>query len=478
MRVLLIEDNDQDAGQLMGAVGESAGVRFERVASRHAAEAVLESGEHFDLIICDLRIPAQDDGIDRAPQHGLAVQGAAERALPGTPAVFFTGVAEANIDELGSAMSSGGVTDVLADGSALQMVRLFRKDRLLACAQEVVDLADRLRSLDGLSLEGEPALLSDLDELERRAVCLAARQWSGTRVQVRALGGGLSGRRTLHATVFDPQHERASVFLKIGPARDCHDEKARYNDFVAGTLSHAAFPHLAHVFGPCLGSRGCLVYKFADDWDDSLFARLGQGIDEGSTVEEIRGLMHRWESMVERRRVGVRQLRESEISLELLQGVVVQYDANAEELLTAINNYEDRMVELDLFPQHGDLHGENVLLSAAGQPTLIDGGDIGLHPAALDPVALELSLIAHPRSPVDAAVWPSPDIARRWNDVEAYIEGCPHADMVRACRAWATEVAGPDGLRAVAYQHVTRQMKYDGTPKPVLLAMLRAVLGF
>jgi hypothetical protein len=123
------------------------------------------------------------------------------------------------------------------------------------------------------------------------------------------------------------------------------------------------------------------------------------------------------------------------------------------------------------------VHGENVLLSAAGRPTLIDCGDVGLHLAGLDPVTLELSLLVHPRSPVGSIEWPSPDKAREWGDVDAYVEGCPHAEMVRACRAWGMDVAGPDGLRAAAYQHITRQLKYDDTPKAALLAMLRGLLG-
>lgn len=139
--------------------------------------------------------------------------------------------------------------------------------------------------------------------------------------------------------------------------------------------------------------------------------------------------------------------------------------------------HERRSVELVKFPQHGDLHGENILLSSMGQPTLIDCGDIGFHPAGLDPIALELGLVVHPASPIAQTAWPSRDAARQWEDLDAYVEGCPHADLVRACRAWGVSVAGAEGLRAVAYQYVTRRLKYDDTPKPILIAMLRGLLG-
>ncbi len=357
------------------------------------------------------------------------------------------------------------------------MVRLYRKDRLLACAQEVLDLAERLRALDEITVDGASELLSSLQAVERRAVCLAARQWSGTKVSLRALGGGLSGGLTLHAVVSDEQHERASVFLKIDAARRCDAERARYNDFVVGTLGHDAFPHLAHVLVHCLGNLGCLVYKFADDWDGSLFEHLPRGIDQGKAVVDVRGLMGRWETMKEVRRTTLRQLRESEISTDQLRVVIRDHDVNADELLAAIDEREREPVHLTTFPQHGDLHGENVLFSSASRPTLIDCGDLGLHPAGLDPVTLELSLVLHPRSPMAASAWPSPDHARQWFDVESFVDGCAYPGFVRACREWGMEVAGPQGLRAAAYQHITRQLKYNDTPKVILLAMLRGLLA-
>lgn len=474
MNVLLVEDNDEDATRLIAAVGTV--VAFERASSRSSAEDLLDGSRHYDVVVCDLRIPAQDDGIDRAPQHGLAVQAAAARSLPGTPTIFLTGVAEDNIDELGAATSAGAVTDVLGDGRPVPLVQLFRKDRVLACAQNIIDLAERVAKLDEIVIEGTPELVAQFDECERRAVCLAARQWNGTRATVRALGGGLSGGRTLHVIVSDGQHERASVFLKIDVARRCASERQRYNDFVAGKLSHDAFPYLAYFLDHLLGTKGCLVYKFADDWDGSLFSHLSRGTDEEESVLMVRALTARWEGMTERRRSTLGQLREAAIAKEDMEAVIRAHHSEPGSLTSRIADAEAQVVDLICYPQHGDLHGENVLCTPGGRPTLIDCGDIGSHLAGLDPVTLELSLVFHPESFLRAGEWPSLEAARSWLDIDAYVADCPHSDFVRGCRSWALDVAGESGLRAVAFLYLARQLKYADTPKPTLLALMRGVL--
>jgi hypothetical protein len=222
---------------------------------------------------------------------------------------------------------------------------------------------------------------------------------------------------------------------------------------------------------------GCLVYKFADDWDASLFEHLSHGIDEPQVIADVRTLMTQWEPMAEERRVTFRQLRESQISSDALQAVVYQHDSQAEELSAAINENDRIIVPVTFFPQHGDLHGENVLLASSSRPTLIDCGDVGLHPAGLDPVTLELSLILHPESPLASSRWPSPTVASHWLDVDSFVQGCPYREFVLSCRQWALEVAGSEGIRVAAFQHVTRQLKYADTRKDVLIAILRGLIS-
>lgn len=456
------------------AVGGS--VEFARATSRTRAEELIAAGGAYDMIVCDLRIPAQDDGLDRAPQHGLSVQATAGRLLPGTPVILLTGVAEANIDEIVAATSAGGLADVLGDGGrAVPLVQMFRKDRILECAQAVLDFASRLARLDEVQLEGEAALLAGLDPSERRAICLAARQWRGSRATVRRQGGGLSGGRTLHVVVSDEQYDRASIFLKIDLSGRCREEQARYSECILGKLSHESFPPLTHALYSFLGSRGCLVYKFADNWTGSLFSSLAGGVDERLLVTQVRELMAHWESMKVARRSTLGQVRETGIGMGDLETAIRAGSDRAEELLAMVGTSEQEIAGLVSYPQHGDLHGENVLVSSSGRPTLIDCGDVGSHLAGLDPVTLELSLALHPDSPLRAGDWPTEEQAGSWMDVDAFSANCPYAEFVRSCRAWSVDAAG-DGLKAVAYQYVTRQLKYADTPKPVLLAILRALL--
>lgn len=474
--VLLVEDDDDFARRLVEATAEDGSLEFHRAASKRGAEELLDRLEHVDLVICDLRILAHDAGLDRSPEHGLAVHAVASRRFPGAPTIFLTGVAEANIDDLSEATSGGGLSTVLGDGKPLRMVQLFRKDRTRACVQEILNFASRLRSLDAMPVECEAELAERLDPMEYRAVRLAARQWNGSRAVVKALGGGLSGSQTLQAQVFDGEVLRASVFLKIDGLATCRDEAERFRSLVVGTISHHAFPALAHNLEHCMGRLGCLVYKFADDWRTTLFGALRDATEISTVSAQIRTLLSSWDQVIEIRTTSVAQLRERVIPTSSFEAALRDHAPDVQDLLALVGQFENERIDVTFVAQHGDLHGENILCSAAGGLTLIDAGDVGMHPPGLDPASLEISLICHPNSPIAGGSWPSPDEAAGWANVDDFVVSCPYPDLVRELRLWAMEVAGPLGLKRAAYISMARQLKYPETPKEAVVNMLRAVL--
>jgi hypothetical protein len=121
---------------------------------------------------------------------------------------------------------------------------------------------------------------------------------------------------------------------------------------------------------------------------------------------------------------------------------------------------------------HGDLHGFNVLVKDGADPTLIDYGEVGDANAALDPVTLELSSLFHPHMASAFGNWPDPAQAADWADLDAYLDGCPVPEFVRACRDWATEASAEvEELLATAYCYAMRQMKYPDTNKELALAI-------
>ena len=72
--------------------------------------------------------------------------------------------------------------------------------------------------------------------------------------------------------------------------------------------------------------------------------------------------------------------------------------AICEELVAVVNVWPDRLAQPDMaelpgYPQHGDLHARNILISANGRPVLIDWARYGPWPMAYDVQRLELQLL-------------------------------------------------------------------------------------
>ena len=120
---------------------------------------------------------------------------------------------------------------------------------------------------------------------------------------------------------------------------------------------------------------------------------------------------------------------------------------------------------------------ENVLIDAHGRPVLIDFGDLGIGPTALDPITLELSLLFHASGPARATSWPRPNRLADWGDIDAYADGSPFPGFIRACREWALEFETERGVAALAYAHAMRQFKYPDVDKDLAAMLAKAAVG-
>src|SRR5680860_497879 len=74
MHVLLVEDEDRDAEDAIAIINYiGPAIDVTHVRSRDSAFAAITANAEFDLIICDIRIPPLDGGLDADEQHGIAV---------------------------------------------------------------------------------------------------------------------------------------------------------------------------------------------------------------------------------------------------------------------------------------------------------------------------------------------------------------------------------------------------------------------
>jgi hypothetical protein len=140
--------------------------------------------------------------------------------------------------------------------------------------------------------------------------------------------------------------------------------------------------------------------------------------------------------------------------------------------------FETRTALVTRAVQHGDLHAENVLVDMTNTPMLVDYGETGDLIAGFDPIALELSLLFHPKVKMIRREWPTLAQAEAWINLDAYVAGCPQEELVRQCRKWASSVTHSNrALLACVYAHAIRQLGYTGTDKELARALITGAIA-
>jgi hypothetical protein len=126
-----------------------------------------------------------------------------------------------------------------------------------------------------------------------------------------------------------------------------------------------------------------------------------------------------------------------------------------------------------------------VLVAADATSVLIDYGTVGIGPASLDPVTLELSLFFHPQGPfhpegqLAGCGWPLEQQIINWGNPDQYLAECPAQHFIKECRDWArTIAAGNREIAAAAYSYLMRQLKYPDTDKSLALSLLNSGLVY
>lgn len=466
MRLLLVEDDPAVLEVMDDAVGGAIRVTVARCRDE-ALDALTVEG--YDLAVCDLRIPTDRDANDEDASHGLSIVTALRDRYPGLPILVFS--AYGTLDIVQMLLDQARQADIYGTNHEEPLLRFFKKSDTLECIQAIRVAARELAELDQVEVSVGGSGL-ELSHAERRVIQIYGRRIGGTAVRVSGLGGGLSGRRTLRLAVTSSAGAPAAgVFARLGSLSDVADEHRRYSQHLAARLRIGAYTPLVAVIDAGCSDMGGNFYTLAEEYGESLFDRLAS--DEDAAVKATRevqaisaGLIA--DAAMVSEEVGV--LRSRFVS-----------DAEMADLRGALAGIpwepvEKQRVQIRGCAQHGDLHGLNVLLDAAGSPVLIDFAAAMLANAAVDPVTLELSLVFHPSMKDMRGDWPSASSAAEWWNLEEYLGGCPFPLFVRACREWALSVAAGDReVLATAYAYAVRQLKYDDTDVEVALAIVGAI---
>ena len=466
MRVLIVEDEKHVIQALEERLG-SAQPRIELILA-HSRSAGIEAlhSEEFDFIVCDLRLPPYDGGLDADEAHGLAVHAKAKELCPGTPCLFFTGFhTSANVRE---ELSTGGADDVLGNRQKYGMTRLLTKDHLLECVERIEAFNLELDILDNIVIKLTDSKVS-LDNLEKRALQMLTRTAGGTSIEGSTLGG-YSGAVALRATIKNSEDRTiGSYFAKIGARERMERERDKYQRHVAPLLSLGEYPALTEIRDAGIGKREALFYQLASRYSRSLFDVLAS--DERAAIEVVTALREifvPWTALDEKRTIRVRDLRTERIDDAAFQPY--------RDVLGSAEYFEEDQREFVMDCQHGDLHGMNVLCDGFGKAIVIDFANVGSAPACLDPVMLELSVLFHGDSPFQGDSWPSNLQLEHWFNLEDYLVGCPVPEFIKKCREWANEVGAANNLAPVVYAECVKQLKYQDTNHERAIGIARAAM--
>ncbi|WP_294338924.1 phosphotransferase [uncultured Sphingomonas sp.] len=465
MRILFVEDNDGFASDLEPALRAIFGVgEIQRVADKESAAAAL-ANDLIDLVILDLSIPPSKHSDAPDPEHGQALFHEARKLRPGTPIFILTG---AEVEKFSRGLAKfGNQVRLWGDGTEVETVSFFLKEEVDELLSRVRALAEIYANMSAVAINTRGKDLG-LSPVQEQMLKTFARMADGVACDVSLLSGGLSDAKVVKTTAMDRGRKPQVLCAgKLGPSEVIASEQAAYEKH-ARKLGIGACPTVYCAIDMGVGQNGAIFYTLTDDDTKSLFERLAAdpGIGE-VVVGRVRAGLQRW---TEAATVDFARIA------DIRRRLVDDDDAAAIEAkfgIAALRKIEEKAVQASQSCIHGDLHCGNVLVKSDGDAVLIDFGDVGPGYTALDPTALELSLVFHP----DAAKFGLRDNLmgnlEAWPDVEGFVRDDRLKPMITACREWAHDVAGGDqSVLASAYAYALRQLKYDTVDPAVTVAFV------
>jgi CheY-like chemotaxis protein len=240
MRVLLVEDKIDFAETVERAVHPIPHCELVWVASRDSALATL-SGETFDLVILDRRIPSADGVLDDHADHGWHVFQFVREALPGTPVWFLTASEDADF-AMEMTNLYGKIEDIHGRHVREQMYQVFWKRIISDCVRRLRVFAEERATLERIAIrlpQGSPALTDE----ESRTLRIFGRRRNGIAVDTTFLGGGFSASRVLKVIVRTANEAPViTAVAKIAPLPLIREEAGRFRADIS-RLAPGGFLH-------------------------------------------------------------------------------------------------------------------------------------------------------------------------------------------------------------------------------------------
>ncbi len=464
-KILLVEDDASFRETVSSVVLEvGADVSLQVAKSRTSALEILAE-ESFDILILDLKIPTIDDALDADAEHGRFVFESLNDLARGTPVLILTGSpAETFIDDF---LARSTQVDIWGDGK-VSTVGFLRKGDVDHLPARLNTFISSIRSISDVEIESKGNI--NLTWEQSRLIKIFTRRSGGVRCVVERVGGGLSGSDVFKTVISDDRgSDIINCLLKIGTAAMVATEATAYRTYISRLNERATARFIEEIkFGG--GNHAAIAYRLAATYSHNMFDVARARPDKvRKVIENIKELTAPWRHDVPQTRITIRELRQFVLSDKKWAKAVAEYD-----LLWAAE-IEKRSVQVRIGCSHCDFHGANILVDNEDQPIIIDYGDVKLAPLGLDWITLELSLLFHKDGCARNTFWPKEDDCRNWFNSKVFSESGDFSSFVCSCRDMATECCvGTRDIAATAYAYLMRQLSYNDTDKPRVLALLNS----
>ncbi|UKA01951.1 response regulator [Photobacterium damselae] len=464
--VLVVED-DSDIADFIASTfkAECAQVNISIVSSRDEAFELLGSGAFFDYVTLDLSIPDVSGSFEKDASNGLAVLGKVIEVSAGTPILILTGTSTPDMFQ--DFLGNSNQVDIWGTGKERGTIEHLTKTRIGELSDKIKKAYSEFSSiLEVELLTGAESLPIEHDRLIR----VFTNFYGGSLGEVRQIGGGLSVAKVYSVQIKDTSGciiHRA--ICKCGPKEDIKVDADNYQSFI-NRLKPEATPRILGHFRYAAGSICGVFYGLAENYDDSFFgASLNVVLDE-ELETSIKSMLVPWHSSSRHVRKTIRDIRQQLVTDETATKLYEQFN------LVEAHAFESQGVNCKVSCTHGDFHGENILLDVPSKKaTLIDYGDVSEGVSIIDPLTLECSFLFHPATIGKLGSWPTKDNLANWENLDAYVDGCPVEKSIRFCREWAYEIGvGNRELAASLYSYALRQLKYDDTDKEIAISLIGA----
>lgn len=462
--VLVVED-DTELSDLIESTFNSKFLQVNviKAFSRNAAFEILDSEAFFDYVTLDLSIPDIDGSFDTDASNGLAVLGKIIEVSSGTPVLVLTGTS--TVDMIQDFLNHSNLTDIWGSGNTRGTIEHLTKSRIGELADKIAQINQEFSSSFNVELVTNTLELPIKHDRLLRVFINSRNASLGI---IRQIGGGLSAAKVYSVLVQDVSGRTLhAAICKCGPKEDINSDAKNYHNYI-NRLKPDATPRILGHLEYAAGDSSGVFYGLAENYETSFFeASLNQEFG-GGLMQAIKQMLAPWHQNMRQDQKLIREIRSQLVSDTIAERLIKEFG------LTEALNFETMPVICKTSCTHGDFHGENILLDISSQKaTLIDYGDVCEGVSIIDPLTLECSFLFHPKTSDALSVWPTETNRENWENLEAFVDGCPFKESIIFCRTWTTELGvGNRELAACLYAYALRQLKYEGTNKEHAISLI------